>query len=210
MHLLGCIGWGPGYSPGQVNHGSECVWDGSKRRQCCCWLTSGGFWALSLFLVTSPTSHMQLAPLQLLSWLWFLEWVGLLMYHQFLPLPQTPLGLQLEIVWLFFTSARALGFMVWPGTGITCSQGVPMVLSTTCECGAAPSTSQAVSPPLYLSAPSLPLPHQVLSACLPVSVPPAHLGEYNFFKALVVRLLYSSGCFGGCFSGSSWCFSSLS
>ena len=100
--------------------------------------------------------------------------------------------------------------MVWPGTGITCSQGVPMVLSTTCECGAAPSTSQAVSPPLYLSAPSLPLPHQVLSACLPVSVPPAHLGEYNFFKALVVRLLYSSGCFGGCFSGSSWCFSSLS
>ena len=105
----------------------------------------------------------------------------LLRNWQFLPLPQSPLVLQLEVMSLYFPGAGTLGCAVWPGAGISCSQGVP--------------------PDFYPPHVNVGLPFcwspWLLTHChhpasspprLPVSAPPTHLDKYFFFKSLVVEL----------------------
>ena len=75
--------------------------------------------------------------------------------------------LQPEVMGTYLPDAEILGYAVWPGAGITGSQGIP--------------------PDFYL-------PH--VSVGLPIlhfyiSVPPTHLDECDFFNSLVVRLPYS-------------------
>ena len=154
--------------------------------------------ALYPFLVTSPTSCMQLAPLQLLSWLWFPGWVGLRMYWQFLLMPQPLLGLQPEVIWLHFPHHWSPGLygLAWAWAH----------LLTRCPPDFYPSQ-------VIVELPALLAHHHHTdssSPLLPISAPPTHWDELNFFKSMVVRLRYSSECFSKWFSGSSGCFSFLS
>ena len=43
--------------------------------------------------------------------------------------------LQPEVMRLYIKGAETLGFVIWPGTGIAHSQGAPVILPTTGECG---------------------------------------------------------------------------
>ena len=79
---------------------------------------------------------------------------------------------------LYFPGAGTLGYVVWPGAGISCSPGIP-----------------DVGPPVQPTAASLP-PDYVLSTLAPRLCHPTHLDECSFFKSLVVRLPCDSGSSG--------------
>ena len=107
----------------------------------------------------------------------------------FLPVPQSPLGLQPEVMRLYFLGTGTLGCAVYPGAGIAHSPDVPSNFYL-------PHVNVGLSVPLAAAtAASFPLPHHCHSVSsppwLPISAPPTHLDEYFFFKSLVVRFIYS-------------------
>ena len=144
--------------------------------------------ALSLFPVTSPTSHMQLAPFQLLPLnprvggnVYVLRPCGpfkrsLLKIQQFLLLHQPPL--------IFIArSYGGLSSQCWNLGLCGLSWGwdhslprYPSCFLSICECGTISFTATAISVPL---------------SCLHYSAPPTSLDECGFFKSLAVRLPHS-------------------
>ena len=80
---------------------------------------------------------------------------------------------------LCLPSTGTLGCVVWPGAGITCSQGVPPDFYP-------PHMNVGLTGLLLLPLHETPCPLSQLC----VSTPPIHLDEYGF-KSLVVTLPYS-------------------
>ena len=121
------MGWSLGYLPGQDNRGS-CVGEGSKTGQCCCWLTS---WGLpGPHPISSHFTHFPYATgAPSAAVLVIVPRVGNFAYVLAVSsAPPPPHWVYRQKWWGFiFLSVGALGCVVWPGAGLTCSQGVSLI-----------------------------------------------------------------------------------
>ena len=115
--------------------------------------------------------------------------------QQFLPAPKPQWFLQPEVVEIYLLGTGTLGCTVWPGAGITHSQGIPPDFYSLYVNAGLPVPIPLPLPPLHTTL--------YLLTSLPslwVSAPPTHLDECGFFKSLVVdfhtvQSADSSGCY---------------
>ena len=107
-----------------------------------------------------------------------LSWVTCSFFHH----PNPHWFLLPEVMRLYLPSTGSLGWAVWPGAGITYSQGIPPDF-----CPPHVNVGPPLPPPLLLP---LPL-HATLHSLCPSSTFPTHQDKYGFFKSLIVRLPYS-------------------
>ena len=98
--------------------------------------------------------------------------------HSFFHCPNPHWFLQPEVMGTYLPGSGTLGCMVWSGSGITCSQGIPPNLyPALVSVGLPVPLTLWVTPRLHV---------------LRISASPTHLDEYDFFKSLVVCLPFSS------------------
>ena len=127
-----------------------CVGRVIERGLSCC-LGSGGL--LSTHPASSCFMHLLYAIGALsdaaMGFAYILSLCGPFKWHKsgsFFCCPNSHWFLQPEVMAVYPLSAATLDCVVWPGVGITRSQGIPPFLPTTCECGTAHSIATATSP----------------------------------------------------------------
>ena len=160
------------------------VWERAQKRYNghCLQFCMGGSCppALALMPDTSVPPCVPLVPFKVLPWYWSLEGVSLcksmcgdrpskrrgLRVPQFLLPPQPPWFLQPEVMDTYLPGTGTLGWVVWCGSGITCSRDISLFYIQ------------------YMWA----WDHQFVSSCLHPSIPLTQLDDCDFFNSCVVRL----------------------
>ena len=137
-HLLSCAGQRLGYLPGRAACFTTLQFcgggEGLKRRQCCCWLTSGGLpgtYPISTQFTHFPyvTAAFSAAALVVAprvgGFACVLDSPKKPAVYSASPIP-TGFYSQ-KLCGFIFPGAGTLGCVVWTGFGIICLQGVPLI-----------------------------------------------------------------------------------